>query len=71
MARVNLLEKELELVREDAFAKMKSMEELRWKRKMLCEETNRLKRKVDYMYCQEKQKQLVNRCKKVRLSLNV
>lgn len=66
MARVNVLEKELSLVKRDAFAKMKSMEELRWKKELLCEETKRLKRKVDY--CQEKQNQFVSHCKKVRLS---
>ncbi|KAL9981718.1 hypothetical protein ACROYT_G010460 [Oculina patagonica] len=67
MARVNILEKELDLVRKDAFAKMKSMEELRWKKEQLCKETKRLKRRVDYMYYQEKQNQLVYHSKKVRL----
>ena len=39
--------------------------ELGLNKELLCEERNGLKRKVDY--CREKQNQLVNHCKKVRL----
>ncbi|KAL9981685.1 hypothetical protein ACROYT_G010425 [Oculina patagonica] len=66
IARVNILKKELDLEKRGALAKMKSIEELNWKKELLREETKRLKRKVDF--CQEKQNQLVILCKKGRLS---
>ncbi|KAL9981714.1 hypothetical protein ACROYT_G010456 [Oculina patagonica] len=66
IARVNILEKELDLEKRGALAKMKSIEELNWKKELLHEEAKRLKRKVDF--CQEKQNQLVILCKKGRLS---
>lgn len=65
ISRVNLLEKKLDVVKRDALAKMKSIQELRSKKELLCNETRRLKRNLDY--CQEKQYQLVNHCKKGRL----
>ena len=66
MTRVTILEKELGLVKRTTLAKLKSIEELRWKKELVHEEMKRLKRKVDF--CQEKQNQFENHCKKGRSS---
>ena len=66
MARVNVLEKQLNFMKRDTLTKMKFMEELQQKKELFLEEIKRLKRKTDY--CQEKQNQLVNHFKKVRMT---